>query len=225
MIVTSHKSLLNTDSETGLWIGEFTDPYFEFIDQGYKVSIASPKGGKPPIDNLSELTENITTSNKRYQEDKLAQTDLENSLRLKDVNGKDYDALFYCGGHGPMFDLAIDETSGKLIVEFLNSKKPVAAVCHGPAALVQAAEIDSSILIDKRVTGFSNIEETLVFRNNNIPFHLEDKFKWLGANYKSAIIPFTSHVERDGLLVTGQNPLSASPTAKVLVDLLESKTM
>ena len=218
MIVTSHKDLLNTDTDTGLWIGEFTDPYYEFIDAWHQVTIASPKGGKPPIDTMSELTENITSSNRRFQDDATAKNALNTTLLLEGISASDYDAVFYPGGHGPIFDLASNELSGKLILDFLSSGKPVASVCHGPAALIKAAELDPSILKGKRVTGFSNAEEKLAFRSNNIPYTLEDRLQELGADYHTGAVPFISHTEIDGLLITGQNPLSAGPTAKALLD-------
>ncbi|WP_028376716.1 type 1 glutamine amidotransferase domain-containing protein [Leeuwenhoekiella sp. MAR_2009_132] len=218
MIVTSHGELLNTKSKTGLWIGEFTDPYYEFIDAGCEVTLASPKGGHPPIDEMSQLTENITQSNKRFKNDSVAQIALNTTLKLESVTATDFDAVFYPGGHGPMFDLASNELSGQLILDFIASGKPVAAVCHGPAALLKAAEINPLLLENKKITGFSNTEEKLALRSNNIPYKLEDRLKELGANYKTASVPFISHVESDGLLITGQNPLSAGPTAKALLN-------
>lgn len=221
MIITSHELLNNTESKTGLWIGEFTDPYYEFIDKGYRVSLASPMGGQPPIDPMSELTENITASNRRFQGDETAKKALANTVRLDSINGEDFDALFYPGGHGPLFDLATNEKSGELIAEFLNSKKPVAAVCHGPAALLKAAEMDQLILKGRKVTGFSNAEEKLAMRSGNIPYYLEDRLKKMGANYSKSLIPFLFYVRTDGLLITGQNPLSAGPTAQKLIEVLE----
>ncbi len=222
MILTSHEELLNTDTTTGLWIGEFTDPYYEFIDKGYQVQLASPKGGKPPIDPMSELTENITSSNRRFQDDEKAQKALANTLKLEDVSSLNFDAVFYPGGHGPIFDLASNEKSGQLILDFLADGKPVALVCHGPAALIKAAEMDASVIKGKRVTGFSNAEEKLAMKSDNIPYTLEDRFKELGADYRSGTVPFLSHIEIEGLLITGQNPLSAGPTANALIDLLEN---
>lgn len=221
MILTSHKELENTDGTTGLWIGEFTDPYYEFIDEGYQVTLASPQGGKPPIDPMSELTENITGSNRRYQDDAVAQKALQNTSTLAGISASDYDGLFFPGGHGPIFDLASNKASGQLILDFLHDGKPVASVCHGPAALIKAAELDASVLKGKRVTGFSNAEEKLAMRSDNIPYKLEDRLKELGADYHTALIPFTSHIEVDGLLITGQNPLSAGPTAKALIKFWE----
>ena len=223
MVVTSHKELLNTDSTTGLWIGEFTDPYYEFKDQNYTVVIASPQGGHPPIDPMSKLTEHVTGSNRRFMDDDFAKHALKHTLKLDEVVAADFDAVFYPGGHGPMFDLASSAASAKLIVEFLSQNKPVAAVCHGPAALLKAAELEPSILKGKKVTGFSNAEEKLVLRSNTIPYTLENKLKELGGEYHKALLPFSSHVETDGLLITGQNPLSAGPTAEALIAMLETK--
>ena len=222
MILTSHSEMINSDSKTGVWLGEFTDPYYKFVDEGYDVTLVSPKGGEPPIDPLSKLTENITASNRRFQDDEAAQQMFNTTLKLEEVKAANFDSVFYPGGHGPLWDLAMNETSGRLILDFLASHKPVAAVCHGPAALIQAAELQPGLLNGKRVTGFTNIEEALVFRSDNIPYRLEDRLKDLGADFHSALIPNTSHVEEDGLLITGQNPLSAGPTAKALIKALGS---
>ncbi|ALL05945.1 dimethylallyltransferase [Pedobacter sp. PACM 27299] len=221
MILTSHQQMENTDSKTGVWLGEFTDPYYEFIDQGYQVTLASPSGGKPPVDGMSELTEHITGANRRFAEDKSAQESFEHTLKLAGLAAADYDAVFFPGGHGPLWDLATDELSGKLILEFFQANKPVAAVCHGPAALIKAAELVPGLLSGKRLTGFTNAEETLVGRSDNIPYKLQDKLVALGADFKAALVPFFSHVETDGLLITGQNPLSAGPTAMALIDFLQ----
>lgn len=221
IVTTSHQSLENTDSTTGLWIGEFTEPYYEFIDKGYEVTLASPKGGHPPIDPMSELTENITSSNRRFRDDAKAQTALGNTLKLAEMSSASFDAVFFPGGHGPIFDLATDKDCGKLILDFLASGKPVASVCHGPAALISAAAIEPSILSGKKITGFSNAEEVLAMRYNNLPYKLEDRLKELGADYCIGLVPFLSHVEEDGLLITGQNPLSAGATAKALIARLE----
>lgn len=221
MILTSHKEMENTDSKTGLWIGEFTDPYYEFIDKGYEVTLVSPKGGEPPIDPLSKMTENITASNRRFQDDQIARQKLKNTLSLEEVNVADFDAVFIPGGHGPLWDLATNDKSGKIILDFLAGNKPVAAVCHGPAALIKAAELQPGLLNGKKLTGFTNAEEVLAFRSDNVPYKLETRLKELGADFHSALIPYTSHVEEDGLLITGQNPSSAGPTAKALIKALE----
>ena len=223
MILTSHSDMENTDSKTGVWLGEFTDPYYEFIDQGYTVTLASPQGGKPPVDPLSEITEDITASNRRFRDDSAAQLAFATTHTLDSVDPDAYDAVFYPGGHGPLWDLAENEISARIILDYYNMGKPVGAVCHGPAALIKAAEIQPGFLTGKRVAGFTNAEETLTARSGNVPYELETRLKELGADFHSALLPFTSHVEVDGLLVTGQNPLSAGPTAKALIEVLEGQ--
>jgi putative intracellular protease/amidase len=221
MILTSHKEMENTDSTTGVWLGEFTDPYYEFINKGYAVTLASPKGGTPPIDPLSKLTENITASNRRFDDDDAAKAAFNDTHTLSDIHVADYDALFIPGGHGPIWDLATNELSGRIIVEFLSEQKYVAAVCHRPAALIKAAELQPGLLKGRRLTAFSNTEEAMVMRSRNVPYELETRLKELGADYHSALIPFTSHLEKDGLLITGQNPLSAGPAANALIKAME----
>lgn len=223
MILTNHQQMENTDSKTGVWLGEFTDPYYEFIDQGYQVTLASPLGGKPPVDGMSELTEHITGSNRRFLKDEFAQQAFKHSHTLNGLSAADFDAVFYPGGHGPIWDLASNVYSGQLILDFYKASKPVAAVCHGPAAFIKAAELEPDFLTGKRLTGFTNAEETLVGRSAHIPYLLEDKLVELGADFKSALVPFFSHVEIDGLLITGQNPLSAGPAAKALIEVLEKE--
>ena len=221
IILTSHSELVNTDSKTGVWLGEFTDPYYEFIDKGYTVTLASPKGGKPPVDPRSQLTENITSSNRRFKNDEKAQKDFEYTQELSEVTADSFDALFFPGGHGPMGDLATDGETSRLVLEFYRQNKPIAAVCHGPAALLTAATEEPEILQGREVTAFSNAEEKMVGLRDNIPFSLEDRLKTLGAKYSSATLPFTSKVKVSGQLVTGQNPASAEKTAKELIKLLE----
>lgn len=221
MILTSHSELVNTDSKTGVWLGEFTDPYYEFIDKGYEVTLASPKGGKPPVDPRSQLTENITSSNRRFHKDEKAQKAFEFTLPLAEINADDFDAVFFPGGHGPMGDLASDEINAHLVVDFYRQQKPIAAICHGPAALLTAAIEEPELLIDREVTAFSNTEEKMVGLRDNIPFSLEDRLKTLGAKYNSATIPFTSKVKVSGKLVTGQNPASAEKAAKELIKMLQ----
>lgn len=221
IILTSHSELVNTDSKTGVWLGEFTDPYYEFIDKGYEVTLASPKGGKPPVDPRSQLTENITSSNRRFKKDEKAQKDFEFTVPLSEIKADDFDAVFFPGGHGPMGDLANDETNANLVVDFFKQNKPIGAICHGPAALLKAATEEPELLQGIEVTAFSNAEEKMVGLRDNIPFSLEDRLKTLGANYSSATLPFTSKVKVSGNLVTGQNPASAEKAAKELIKLLE----
>lgn len=220
MILTSHEGMEHTDSKTGVWLGEFTDPYYELLDHGCSITLASPAGGEPPIDPLSKLTENITESNRRFNSDVTLLAAFANTQKLAVVNPDEYDALFFPGGHGPLWDLASNAICGRMIVEFLEAGKPVAAVCHGPAALISAETQKPKLLAGKRVTGFTNAEEVMVMRSDNIPYKLETRLKELGADFHSALIPMTSHVEIDGLLITGQNPLSAGPTAKALINVL-----
>ena len=222
MILTSHAEMENTDNKTGLWLGEFTDPYYEFIDKGYEVTLASPEGGMPPIDPMSKLTENITESNRRFDKDDAAKRALEHTLPLEKITASEFSGLFIPGGHGPLWDLATNENCGRIILDFLGQDKHVASVCHGVAALIKAAELRPGLLKDKKITAFSNAEETLVLRSDNVPYKLETRLKELGADYYSATIPFSSHLEQDGLLITGQNPMAAGPTAKALIKALES---
>src|SRR5690625_2488441 len=203
MIVTSHEDMENTKSKTGLWLGEFTSPYYVFIDKGYEVEIASPMGGEPPIDPLSKLTKNITSSNRRFNSDEKAQHALQNTLRLSEINAEDYIVLFIPGGHGPIWDLATDTKSGQLILDFLQQEKYVASVCHGPAAFLKA-------------------EERMALRTRAVPYSLEDRLKKAGADFSTSVIPFTSHTVQDGLFITGQNPAAAGPAAQMLVDALEA---
>ncbi|UZO79289.1 type 1 glutamine amidotransferase domain-containing protein [Aquimarina sp. ERC-38] len=225
IITTSHSELLNTDTTTGLWLGEFTEPYYYFIDKGYTITIANPKGGYPPIDPVSELTENITSSNRRFQEDPEVKQRLQNAITLDEVDVSKFDGVFFPGGHGPMFDLANNQTSASIINQMLVQGKPVASVCHGPAALIKAAEENPALLVNKKVTGFSNAEEKLVLKDDTIPFFLEDALKEKGGNYTSAALPFTTHVEVDGLLITGQNPMSSSKVAEELDTILIEQTV
>jgi putative intracellular protease/amidase len=222
IVLSSHSDMENTDSKTGVWLGEFTDPYYEFIDAGYRVTLTSPKGGRPPIDPMSELTENLTGSNRRFQDDEAAKTAFSQTIPLNQINHTEYDAVFYPGGHGPIWDLAKDNNSGILILDFLDTGKPVAAVCHGPAALISAANHRPGFLTGKKVSAFSNTEETMVGRSGNVPYMLQTRLEELGAEVKTALVPFLTHVETDGLLITGQNPLSAGPTAKALIEVLEA---
>ncbi|WP_316846926.1 type 1 glutamine amidotransferase domain-containing protein [Pedobacter psychrodurus] len=225
MVLTSHSGMENTENKTGVWLGEFTDPYYEFIDAGFTVSLASPKGGRPPIDPMSELTEHITGSNRRFLDDELAKEAFSHTTALNQIHSTDYNAVFYPGGHGPIWDLAFDNNSGILIHDFLDAGKPVAAVCHGPAALINAEKQRPGFLKGKTISAFSNTEETMVGRSGNMPYLLQTRLEELGAKLKTALVPFLSHVETDGLLITGQNPLSAGPTAKALIELLEKQAV
>lgn len=222
MILTSHRDMVNTDRKTGLWLGEFTEPYYVFVGAGYDVTLASPSGGEPPLDPMSMWTEHLTGANRRFNKDPEAQAKFKDTARLETVDHTRFDALFIPGGHGPMWDLAHDAHSGKIIVDLLVSGKPVAAVCHGPAALLKAAEMQPGLLKGRRLTAFSNTEEHLALLANKVPYKLEDRLKGFGAHFHKALLPFMPCVEADGLLITGQNPLSAGPTARALLKVLEA---
>ena len=223
MILTSHKEMEGQAKDTGVWLGEFTDPYYEFIDKGYVVTLASVKGGEPPVDSRSRLTENITPSNRRFEKDAEAKRQFKFTIPLANVDANDFEGIFYPGGHGPMWDLANDQANANLLIQFFEQEKPIGAVCHGPAALLKAAESKPEILKGRKVTAYTNVEEKAVALYDHIPFRLEDRLKELGADFHSATVPFTSNVEVDGLLITGQNPASAAPAAKKFIEHLEVK--
>lgn len=225
MILTSHEDMDNTDSKTGVWLGEFTDPYYVFADEGYEITLCSPKGGKPPLDPMSLLTENITASNRRFNNDEAAKNAFANTVTLTEINPEEYNAVFFPGGHGPMWDLAENQICGDLILNFLDHEKPVGAVCHGPAALLAAEKQRPGFLKGKKITGFTNTEETMVLRHDNIPYKLETRLKEIGTAFSSALIPYTTHTATDGWLVTGQNPASAGKTAELVVEQLKGKSL
>lgn len=223
MILTSHSEMLDTDAKTGVWLGEFTEPYYHFTDAGFNVVLASPKGGRPPVDEMSSLTEHITGSNRRFQDDEQAQKLFNNTITLENLNAEDYIGIFFPGGHGPMWDLAEDESCGKLIADFHSENKIIGAVCHGSAAFSAAAKLQPDFLQNKRITCFSNQEEVLTGKIKNIPYLLEDLLSELGANIENGKIPFAANVTTADNIVTGQNPLSAGPTAKMMIELLNSR--
>ncbi len=221
MVLTSHSELGNTDQKTGFWIEEFAAPYYIFIDAGAAITIASPKGGQPPIDPKSAEPANQTAATKRYDQDNELQKLLGDTKILADITADDYDAIFYPGGHGPLWDLTNDADSIKLIEDFWKAKKPVAAVCHAPAVLLHVKEANGDEFVkDKKVTGFSNAEEEAVELTDIVPFLLEDELKKNGGIYTSKE-PWTSYVIQDGLLITGQNPQSSAEAAEVLLQQLK----
>lgn len=222
-IITSHADMLNTDTKTGVWLGEFTDPYYEFKDVGFNVVLASPKGGQPPVDTMSQLTEHITGSNRRFQDDLEAQQAFANTLKLDEVKEADYDALFLPGGHGPLWDLAESETTGKIINDFVLKGKVVGAVCHGPAAFLAAEKQNPGFLKGRKISCFSNAEEALTGRKSNVPYLLEDTIRNLGAEIDNNLIPFTAHTTTSDNIATGQNPLSAGPVARLTIELIKSR--
>jgi putative intracellular protease/amidase len=220
MILTSHDKLGNTGQKTGFWLEEFASPYYVFRDAGADLTLASPKGGQPPLDPKSNQPDAQTASTDRFAQDATAQQALGNTLKLQDVNANDFDALFYPGGHGPLWDLAEDAHSIALIEQFLAQGKPVAAVCHAPAVLRHAKNAAGKPwVMGKQVTGFSNSEEEAVELTQVVPFLVEDMLKANGGHYSRAE-NWQSHVAVDGLLITGQNPASSDATAEALLKLL-----
>ncbi|WP_223578236.1 type 1 glutamine amidotransferase domain-containing protein [Sphingobacterium sp. GVS05A] len=221
VVLTSHDQLGNTGAKTGFWVEEFAAPYYVMDDAGVAITIASPKGGQPPIDPKSALPDFQTAATKRFDADIELQNKLANSIVLAEVNEQDYDAIFYPGGHGPLWDLANDKTSIALIESFWKHNKPVAAVCHAPGVFRFVKNVDGIPLVQgKKVTGFSNSEEEAVQLTDVVPFLVEDELVKLGGHYSKAA-DWSSHVVKDGKLITGQNPGSSEETAKELLALLE----
>jgi putative intracellular protease/amidase len=221
-VVTSHSELGNTGKKTGLWIEEFAAPYYALVDEGYEVTIASPKGGQAPIDPKSETADFSTGATKRYYSDKATQSKLSHTVKLSAENQKNYAAVFYPGGHGPMWDLSEDKNSAKLIESFYNNNKPIAFVCHAPVALKNVVTKDGEPLIKgKKVAAFTNTEEAAAQLTQVVPFSLEDMLISKGANYVKGEDwkPFTT---TDGLLITGQNPASSIFVAQELMKMLDS---
>jgi putative intracellular protease/amidase len=222
IVLTSHDQLGNTGKKTGFWLEEFAAPYYMLKDAGAAITLASPKGGQPPLDPKSDLPENLTELTKRFRADKAAQVELANTKKLADVSAADFDAVFYPGGHGPMWDMPDNRASIALIEAFVKSGKPVGAVCHAPAALVNVRGIDGEYLIkSKRVTGFTNAEEEAVGLTAVVPFLLEDRLKERGGVYSKGA-DWSPYIQVDGKLVTGQNPASSGPAAEALLTLLRS---
>jgi putative intracellular protease/amidase len=219
MVLTSHDQLGNTGRKTGFWLEEFAAPYYVFRDAGIDLTLASVKGGQPPIDPKSDLPENQTPAMTRFKMDPAAQKDLANTVKLAGLSSADYDAVFYPGGHGPMWDLADNRDSIALIESFYNSGKPVAAVCHAPAALHRVMYQGAPIVKGKRVTGFANSEEEEVQLTHVVPFLVEDELKRLGGIFEKAP-NWQSFVITDGRLITGQNPASSTAGAQALLELL-----
>jgi putative intracellular protease/amidase len=219
MVLTSHDRLGNTGRKTGFWLEEFAAPYYVFKDAGAQIVVASPKGGQPPIDPKSDEPANQTPAMTRFKSDKAAQAVLANTVMLADVDAKQFDTVFYSGGHGPMWDLAEDKKSISLIEEFYNSEKPVAAVCHAPGVLHHAMYHGQPLVKGKRVTGFANSEEEAVHLTNVVPFLVEDELKRLGGKYEK-VSDWESFAITDGRLITGQNPASSTAAAKALLRLL-----
>lgn len=222
IVLTSHGELGDTGQKTGFWVEEFAAPYYVFKDAGADITLASPRGGQPPIDPKSEAPENQTDATRRFKEDKALQEQLAHTKRLFEVKADDFDAVFFPGGHGPLWDLSIDPDSVALIEAFWRDGKPVAAVCHAPAVLLHARDTDGEALVKgKEVTGFTNTEEEAVQLTQVVPFLLEDELKAKGGRY-SKKEDWASYVVTDGLLITGQNPASSEAAAHRLLELLKT---
>ena len=224
MVLTSHDELGSTGRKTGFWLEEFAAPYYVFKDAGATVKLASPLGGQPPVDPSSDTARAQTDATRRFKNDASAQVALANTLKLRDMKSGDFDAVFYPGGHGPLWDLAENAHSMTLIETMLSTDKPVALVCHAPGALRHVVGSDgNSIIKGKSVTGFSNTEERAAGLTQIVPFLVEDMLRQSGGHYAKADdwLPF---VVTDGLLVTGQNPASSAPAATALLAVVTLNT-
>lgn len=219
-VLTSHDQLGQTGRKTGFWLEELAAPYYVFKDAGAEVVLASPKGGQPPLDPKSNEPDFQTEATHRFEADAEANASLASTIRLDSVNLQDYDAVFYPGGHGPLWDLAEDKNSINLISSALEAGKPLALVCHAPGVLKHVKNADGTPLVQgKKVTGFTNSEEAAVGLTEVVPFLVEDELTNRGGIY-SKIGDWQSYVVQDGLLITGQNPASSSEAAKALLKAL-----
>lgn len=221
MVLTSHDRLGDTGRKTGFWLEEFAAPYYVFRDAGADVTLASPQGGQPPLDPSSDDESAQTEATRRFKQDPQARKALADTTPLGRVLQEDFDAVFYPGGHGPLWDLAEDMVSIRLIESLWAAGKPVAAVCHAPGVLRHVHTPEGELLVKGRqVTGFSNSEEAAVGLTDVVPFRVEDELKRLGADYAKTD-DFQSLVRVDGRLVTGQNPASSADAARALLDMLD----
>ena len=217
MVLTSHDQLGDTGKKTGFWLEEFAAPYYVFKDAGAQLTLASPKGGQPPLDPKSDEPDFQTAATDRFKNDAAAQSALASTALLSTARAEDYDAVFYPGGHGPMWDLAEDRVSIALIEAFWKAGKPVSLVCHAPGVLRHVKDADGQPLVKgKRVTGFSNSEEEAVQLTQVVPFLVEDMLQEKGGTY-SKIADWGVYVVEDGLLITGQNPASSAKAAQALL--------
>lgn len=220
MVLTSHDQLGDTGKKTGFWLEEFAAPYYAFLDAGAKLTLASPKGGQPPLDPKSDEPDAQTEATERFRKDTAAQAALASTIKLSAAQASDYDAVFYPGGHGPLWDLAEDKDSIALIETLYAAGKPVSAVCHAPGVLRHVRGADGAPLVKgKKVTGFSDSEEAAVQLTDIVPFLVEVELKRLGGNY-SKLADWQSYAVADGNLVTGQNPASSVAVAQQVLKLL-----
>jgi putative intracellular protease/amidase len=223
MVLTAHDQLGNTGRKTGFWLEEFAAPYYVFKDAGAQLTLASPKGGRPPLDPKSDEPKFQTDITRRFEKDADAEAKLDKTLRLDTVKQEDYDTVFYPGGHGPMWDLAEDKSSIKLIESFLAAGKPIALVCHASGALHHVKSKDGNPFVEgKNVTGFTDGEEEEMGLTKIVPFLVEDELMRLGAIF-SKVKNWGVHTIADGQLITGQNPASSGPAARVLIEKLNHK--
>ncbi|MDD2582777.1 MAG: type 1 glutamine amidotransferase domain-containing protein [Desulfuromonadaceae bacterium] len=217
MVLTSHDQLGATGKKTGFWLEEFAAPYYVFKDSGAEITLASPRGGQPPLDPKSDEKDSQTAATERFKSDGEAQAALAQTVKLSEISPSDYDALFYPGGHGPLWDLAEDKNSIALIETMYAQGKPVSAVCHAPGVLRHAKSPDGSPLVQgKSVTGFSNSEESTVGLADVVPFLVEDELQKNGGKYSKGG-DWQSYIVRDGNLITGQNPASSEAVARVVL--------
>lgn len=222
MVLTSHDKLGDTGKKTGFWLEEFAAPYYVFVDAGMAVTLASPRGGQPPLDPKSDEPDAQTAATERFREDKTAQQALASTTPLDQVKAGDFDAVFYPGGHGPLWDLAEDRRSIDLIETFARQDRPVALVCHAPGVLRHVKGADGQPLVKgRRVTGFTNTEEAAVQLTDVVPFLVEDMLQGHGATFSRGA-DWSSYTVTDGRLVTGQNPASSEAAAHALIGLLGS---
>ncbi len=219
MVLTSHNQLGNTGRPTGFWLEEFAAPYFVFRDAGIELTLASPKGGQPPLDPKSDLPENQTPAMARFKKEAAAQKALANTVKLADVKAEDFDTVFYPGGHGPMWDLAESPTSIALLEAFYNSGKPIALVCHSPGVLRHVTYQGAPLVKGKHVAGFTNGEEEEMQLTKVVPFLVEDELLRLGAIYEK-VANWQPFSVTDGRLITGQNPASSTSAAQALLKLM-----
>lgn len=220
MVLTSHDKLGDTGKKTGFWVEEFAAPYYILSDAGAEITLASPKGGQPPVDPSSTTEDAQTEATKRFDKDQELQKKLSLTKKLDDVDASDFDGVFYPGGHGPLWDLANDLKSISLIEAFNEQMKPMAFVCHAPGVLANVEDHKEPLVRGKNVTGFANSEEDAVGLSNVVPFLVEDKMNQLGANYSKGE-DWSSYVKVDGKLITGQNPASSEKAARELLLLLQ----
>ena len=220
IVLTSHSQMGDTGHKTGFWVEEFANPYYTLVDQGVDITIATPKGGAAPIDPTSNSPQNATEDTERFNKDEAVQKMVNETIALADINFEDYDAVFYPGGHGPLWDLAEDATSAKLIQDFYAANKPIAFVCHAPAALRHVKDANGEFLVKgKKVTGFTNEEEEAVQLTKVVPFLVEDMLKENGGIYSRGKT-WEAYAVQDGNLITGQNPASSALVAELLLKML-----